>query len=545
MRAVIPLRRLSLLFTAAFVLALAPGAAAQSELAVPGGTSLNDAIENDTNRPDDRVYVLDRDAYYGVTREINNQGYTLRIKAADGEGNRPVIYPAPDNTGNTPGSRYFNLAGDTYFTGIYFLAVDPTQGEVATSFALNDPGMRFVVEDCVFQGGRSRLIEINVEDTDLFFTDSQFRNLVRNDGSSNGRPIDYRTVTGDTLMVVNTSFLNISGYLVRYDGPVLNTAIFEHVTVYGTGRELTTNAFATQVINYRFTNSLVVNPYGYGQAPEANPDGVIQVDSLDADIDNGFAESDRSIRIENNGYMITDDLQAYYDARTAQTPADSLIAYLFLDTNIKEYASADSTGDMIAIVANNETYDIEFASPPDLTDYISYLNAFRDGAADPGYWRFGEDDDNYFPADQPPPEDLSYPSTSPAYTAAQGGYPLGDLNYFPALRAQWESEGGLSVAQEDAPEADGFVLRSAAPNPTSGATTLRIDLDVTATVTVDVYDTLGRQVLTVPAETVPVGAGHSVRLDATALPSGLYVARVTAEAGGAVRSRTTRFTVVR
>ncbi len=542
MRTATSLRRLSLLVAAAFGLALS--ASAQSELMVPPGPgTLNDAIENDTDRPADRVYVLQREAYYGVTREINNQGYTLRIKAAEGDGNRPVIYPAPDESGSTPGSRYFNLAGDTYFTGIYFLAVDPSQGEVATAFALNDPGMRFVVDNSVFQGGRSRLIEVNVDDTDLFFTNSQFRNLVREDGSSNGRPIDYRTVTGDSLVIENSSFLNISGYIVRYDGPVLNTAVLNHNTFYVTGRELTTNAFATQTVDYRFTNNLVVNPYGFGQAPVApgsNPQGVVQVDSLDADIDNGFVEADRTILIANNGYMITDDLQAYYDARTASN--DSLQAYELLDTNLLSYAAADSLGSVL-ILQNNETYDITFADPPDLTDYIAYLGAFRDGAADPGYWTFGSD--TYFPADQPPPEDLSYPTTNPAYTAAQGGFPLGNLNYFPDdVMAAWEAAGGRAVAQEEAPEAEGFVLHGMAPNPTSGVTSLRLSLDAAAVVSVDVFDTLGRRVLSVPATAVPAGAGHSVRLDA-ALPSGVYVARVTAEAAGDVRVRTTRFTVAR
>ena len=291
-------RRLSLLLAAAFALAVAPDAAAQSELIVEPGPPgvLNDAIENDTARPADRVYVLRQGAYYGVTREINNQGYTLRIKAEGTEGTRPVIYPAPDNTGTPPGSRYFNLGGDVYFSGLYFLAVDPSQGEVATTFALNAPGMRFVVDNSVFQGGRSRLIEVNVDDTKLLISNSQFRNLVRNDGPSNGRPIDYRTVRADSLVVTNTSFLNISGYLVRYDGSEMNTVVFDHVTVYGTNREMWTNAFGTQAINYRFTNNLVVNPYGDGQPPVEDgvlPQGVVALDSLDAGIDNGFTEADR------------------------------------------------------------------------------------------------------------------------------------------------------------------------------------------------------------------------------------------------------------
>jgi hypothetical protein len=542
MRTATSFRRLCLLAAAALGL-MAPGASAQSELMVqPGPGTLNDAIENDTARPADRVYVLQRGAYYGVNREINNQGYTLRIKAAEGDGNRPVIHPTPDSDGNPPGSRYFNLAGDTYFDDIYFLSVTPSQAENATTFALNDVGMRFVVDNCVFQGGLSRLIEVNVDDTDLFFTNSQFRNLVRNDGSSNGRPIDYRTVRADSLVIENTSFLNISGYIVRYDGPAINTAILNHNTFYVTGRELTTNAFGTQAIYFRFTNNLMVNPYGFGQAPPAEggtPQGVVQVDSLDAGIDNGFTEQDRTIIVANNGYMTTDDLQAYYDARTAS--GDPLQAYELVDTNTKGYAAADSMGTVITL-ENNEAYDLDFVNPPDLTDYIAFLGNFRDGSPDPGYWTFGSD--QYFPADQPPPEDLAYSPSSPAYTAGQGGFPLGALTYFPDQLEAWEAAGGRAVEAEGTPAADGFVLHGAAPNPSAGATSLRLSLDAAATVAVDVFDTLGRRVLSVPAAAVPAGPGHSVRLEA-ALPSGVYVARVTAEAAGDVRVRTTRFTVAR
>ncbi|MEM0962157.1 MAG: T9SS type A sorting domain-containing protein [Bacteroidota bacterium] len=542
MQVTTPLRRLSLLVAAAFALAVAPESVAQSPLAVaPGVDALNIAIENDTNRPADRVYVLQRGAYYGVSREINNQGYTLRIAAAEGEGNRPVIHRAFDSNGNSPGSRYFNLAGDVEFTGIYFLNADPSGGEAATVFALNNEDMRFVIDDCVFQGGLSRLIEVNVDGTKMYFTDSEFRNQVRTDGSSNGRPIDYRTVRSDSLVIENTSFLNISGYLVRYGGPALENVIFNHNTVYSTGRELTTNSFATQVINYQFTNNLIVNPHSFGQPPVPEgtfPQGVVPLDSLDASINNGFTEADRNLRIENNGYMITSDLQAFYDARTAS--GDSLIARALLDNGLQFYVAANPS----VRFGNNETYDIDFVAPPDLTDYITFLGNFRDGASDPGTWIFGEADGELFPATQPPPEDLAYPESNPAYTAAQGGYPLGNLNYFPALRQQWEAEGGRSVATGDAPDREGFVLYGAAPNPTSGPVALRVGLDEAASVTVDVFDMLGRRVFQVPATAVPAGESHTVRLSAD-LPSGLYIARATAESGGDLRVRTTRFTVAR
>lgn len=556
MRTAIPFRRLSLLTAAAFALALAPHAAAQSELAVtPGQGTLNTAIENDTNRPADRVYVLQRGAYYGVTREINNVGYTLRIRAANGTGNRPVIHPGIDATGTPVASRYFNLGADTYFNDIYFLAVNPQQGENATSFALNAEGMRLVVDGCVFQGGRSRLIEVNVDDTDLFFSNSQFRNMYRESDTSNGRPIDYRTVRGDSLVITNTSFIGVNGYLVRYDGPVLNTVIMDHITVFGTNRELTTNSFGTQVVDFRFTNSLVVNAFAEGQAPEEanddgtfpDPDGVVKFDSLDADIDNGVTEADRRAVIRDNGFMTSAPLQAFYDARTAA--GDPLEAYTLIDDAILDYAEVNSN----VTLDNNMMVDVTFTDPPELDEFVQFFQDLRDGSPTPAVWYFGQFDangdrtDDLFPATQPPPEDFSYATTNPAFTAGQGGLPLGDLNYFPVQLAIYNNapNGGLAVDREDDARADGFTLEPAFPNPAASRTTFRVALDAAATVTLSVYDALGRAVLTVPSASVAAGSDQRMTVDVSALPSGLYLVRATAEAGGDVRTQTTQFSVVR
>ena len=248
----------------------------------------NSAAFADTDRPADRVYVLQRDAYYGVTRELNNEGFVLRIKAADGEGNRPVIYPAPDQSGDTPGSRWLRLVGDTYLTGIYFLGVSAEQSVNGIPGTINAEGQRLVIENCVFEGGRSRWWEVNAADTKIYVRDSQFRNQVRYDGSSNARTFDYRTVAADTLMIENTSFLNVNGYIIRYDGPVFNAFIFNHNTVFLSNHELHSYSLATQPITYHVTNNLFVNPMAFGEAPPPEGDdreGFVRVDSLDEDIE--------------------------------------------------------------------------------------------------------------------------------------------------------------------------------------------------------------------------------------------------------------------
>jgi hypothetical protein len=66
------------------------------------------------------------------------------------------------------------------------------------------------------------------------------------------------------------------------------------------------------------------------------------------------------------------------------------------------------------------------------------------------------------------------------------------------------------------------------PNPFNPSTNIDFDLPVTADVSVEVYDMLGRRVLMTPSSTRAAGTAQSIRLDASALPSGSYVYRVVA-----------------
>ena len=77
-----------------------------------------------------------------------------------------------------------------------------------------------------------------------------------------------------------------------------------------------------------------------------------------------------------------------------------------------------------------------------------------------------------------------------------------------------------------------FELRGNYPNPFNPTTTIVFDLPQDARVHVAVFDLLGRQVLTVPQAFFEAGAGQHVQVDGAALPSGVYLYRVTAESAG-------------
>jgi hypothetical protein len=79
-----------------------------------------------------------------------------------------------------------------------------------------------------------------------------------------------------------------------------------------------------------------------------------------------------------------------------------------------------------------------------------------------------------------------------------------------------------------------FTLTSVYPNPARGVSTVEVSLDKALTVTVRVYDGLGRVVQTVDAGHLPVGT-HDVRLNVDGYAPGLYFIEVYTGEGSLVR----------
>ena len=108
-----------------------------------------------------------------------------------------------------------------------------------------------------------------------------------------------------------------------------------------------------------------------------------------------------------------------------------------------------------------------------------------------------------------------------------------------AARFVLHVETGLVVAGETGvPTA--FALAAPAPNPTASSAAIAFDVPASSSVSVQVYDLLGRRVATLAQGEVAAGR-HTARLDAALLAPGVYVVRM--EAG--TFSATRRVTVVR
>ena len=103
----------------------------------------------------------------------------------------------------------------------------------------------------------------------------------------------------------------------------------------------------------------------------------------------------------------------------------------------------------------------------------------------------------------------------------------------------------VGTEQENATLPSRLVVRKSYPNPSSTAARIYFDLPEAASVSLSVFDVLGRQVLAVPPRSLPAGTEHVLRVEASGLPSGTYFYRVTARTSAGTEVDTGRLTVVK
>ena len=90
-----------------------------------------------------------------------------------------------------------------------------------------------------------------------------------------------------------------------------------------------------------------------------------------------------------------------------------------------------------------------------------------------------------------------------------------------------------------------FALHGNYPNPFVHETTVAFDLPEEAKVQLEVYDLLGRRVVSVPPQRLSAGAQRTLALDASRLTTGAYFYRLHAEMASGSVTKTGRMTLVR
>lgn len=524
-------------------------ALAQSPLVIePGINSIPNAINGDTNPPDDRVYVLRRGQRYLYTEQLITER-PVTIVAEEGDGPRPIIQANFDpNAGE--GNRPFRPLADFTIRGVYIYGLD-TAGRFTDNAMIRAAGdnVRVVVDDVHLDGNRGGGVRFDNDGGVLIMTNSVLSNTVRPPNRGSTQAIRITPVEMDSLVVRNSTIYNTSDFVFFNQG-VIDYVELSHVTVYGNGREFPfrTPIDVEQVGEFVFADNILYNyelagtPQGFLENEEGEPipnfiGFAVSADSVATDTLGGRRAPDLTLR---NGNIFQD--QEIYDA----LPDTVVASPGFFNETIQ--AAFDGG------LAGEDSFfgeDLDFVRPPDNQAYIDRFAFYYENLTYEGARPYPFDPREESPAVPPDPllpVDFAYSSSARSYTAGTGGCPLGDLNWF-RDDADVDVEACLAASFRATPTDDGpggaatFGIR-VVPNPATSAVSLLVDLDAAAAVTVTVYDMLGREVAHREAA-LTAGAGQRVALDVAGVPSGAYVVRVQAETGGAVRQATQRLTVVR
>lgn len=492
-----------------------------------GLETLNLAVEGDTTAEGEplnlnRVYRLARGGSYLLNGHLTNLTYhpdptgfpdsvlavPIRVVAAEGEGPRPMLIPAADESGAA--GRAFRGIGDVELRGLYISGISDIGIQSSKGMCrMQGTGARCIIDDCFCDHNAGIFVRMNAPDQTIRVTNSTWRNTILLSDPGNGRFIDGRGNNHDTVFVQNCTWYMSSYHIINmFRGGIAKYFFVDHLTVYQAGGEIE----LSKCIDGTVKNSLFIDVdfEGKGHTPGSlTADtiwaAVIIIDSLNAP--EISAEADRSILITNNGHAYTPAV------KTWMAGIDSMSESRWLDQ--LGQGLVDTYAGMVIKDTISE-YPV-FSDPPGSEALLTYAqyrlesNYSNEANPDPRVDRNGMASLTTDPGSMGPAEDeydFDYPTTAASYTAAEDGFPLGDLNWFPAQKAAWEAGDPpvvMGIADQISAVPSKFSLAQNFPNPFNPSTTIAYDLNKAADVELAVYNILGQKIRTLVTKNLQAG----------------------------------------
>jgi len=405
--------------------------------------ALRNAIANDTNRPEGRVYKLQKGGFYWITEDIRNDGWHLRIVGedpdpADEYGNPAFIQMVARADGSHNG-RIITGGGSITLKNVYIVGAD--ENGVQTYYQpvqIDANNSRFVFDNCIFERTNFALTAFTGSGNSIFYTNCKFRNLIGQPSTQQweGRGISI-WADQDTVVVENCTFFNVGMTALQIEGGAADYVRFNHNTLVNVGRSINTGNWWREAY---FANNLVINGFWHGEGfgdydlvrnpnrdPRAFTSGMFSIGSLPSKYG---PEQGRRVLFTNTAVWRDPAFAAYY--------ADTIRAQPFINPVTKL--------DFVNVYENMVVKDTMWlTSMPNIATYTpdiiqSMINNIKDlrasvTPATPWFWRLPEEPT--VPS-WPLPENFTYTDAN-LLTAGTDGLPLGDLNWFPAQKATYEA----------------------------------------------------------------------------------------------------------
>lgn len=425
--------------------------------------ALHDAVMYDTladgSHVQNRVYKLLKGGFYWNTDRLDNSGYHLRIEGEAGDpndpfGNPPVIQRHYNDAHDFVDDKLIVGNGDLTLKNLYIIHCDDDGVQTAYQpIELSGSGKRFTFDNVIFERSNFAMVAVTNPDNDIFFTNCTFRNLIGEPSTQQweGRGMSF-WIDQDTIIVENNTFFNVEFTPFQLEGGAANYIRFNHNTLINIGRNM---AIAGQEWREAyFANNLLVNPFWHGEGysdvsdpnrdPETIPAGIWGIDDLPSKYG---PEEGRRILLANTYAWRDPQFAAYY--------ADTIATEPFTNPRTNEYIN---TYDQMVVVdtmwlANKPAMPTYF-STSFIDSMIMNIKDIRAGVtpATPYFWMIpqlpGGGNCNVCPS-WPLPEDFSYTDAN-LMTAGTDGLPIGNLNYFPTSKADFESNKDSYIAQLEA-----------------------------------------------------------------------------------------------
>ena len=423
-------------------------------------------------------------------------------------------------------------------------------------FNFGGPNMRLQVENCIMEhtwwcwvGGPPAMSVIK-------FTNDYFVNLDGHSCRRNGGVTDFNSGSAfrqDTLLVENCTHVNTQGMLYRFrEGYTINRAIFNHNTFIDCAGDVIMN-YGNQT-NLSITNNVFVNTQLQAYCPfRGVTDQPLGPDTTEIGLVNLLVDSIFTANVATHGVYVDRNV-AYWDSSLSNIVptlnankvngsrewASQMItmntrtADLFAD---KTHYPLLTNGKWISKRPTFAKTDVLFSTQLDV------VRAYAIAAVDTGYetpmpsWRqwTNPEVENFVHADWPIPIDLSYTDFD-LLTAGLGGFPVGDLGWFPTQLATWKAQRGAELGYiesvltgqivlavhsiQEFPQ--GFQLEQNYPNPFNPSTVISYSLAKAGNVTLKVYNMLGQEVATL-VNGYQNANSYKVSFNASGLSSGVYL----------------------
>jgi hypothetical protein len=508
-------------------------------------TIIGDTLANGARRDPDAVYVLQRGKIYLANALMRNTGWTIRIKANDSVGttDKPIVFLYPNPTTQLPPGQLIDMRGDAVISnllisGYFELLPENVSGLQGGLIQTSAAGLNLTIDSCILLNTNGNHVRTNSAPRNVLITNCVFGNMGYL-GRSNlgaGKAIDLRAGSVDTMLVLNCTFVNWQDRIIRHFSSTANIGFlrFEHNTmVNGMSYH---GLLSLGRMGYRgiIRDNLFVDGFALGQ----DSDAVRQAEFTDSDEKDAFdgprmtwifsvPNDSTQWTVDHNFYEVTAAGQSFYDSAS--------ILPIVADPPL--VVGSPLTYHINGRIADSTTaFQLTDATLPNVPDLmVAMMKWYRRPAAPPDSgsgktkvtttWKSQFDFDRrgyqYFSDTL----DCAYSTGNALYTAGLGGYPVGDLNWFPSRKAAWLADPISSVAAGGQVPA-AFSLSQNYPNPFNPSTHIDFTLATAAKVTLEVFDVLGRHVATLITGENRGAGKHSVTFNAAGLASGVYLYRL-------------------